>query len=112
MTPRRKLLILPAGILGSFAEEIDLGDDLAGFAGAFIVRTLAISQLVPTIILTWLPTWPDKATDGSECDWKLASAAESRRTCDPEPAISTTWPIGASLAAGLAGDAGRVLPPR
>ena len=32
------------------------------------VRTLAISQLLPTIILTWLPTWPDMATDGSACD--------------------------------------------
>jgi len=29
------------------------------------VRTLATSQLLPTFILIWLPTWPDMAIDAS-----------------------------------------------
>src|SRR4051812_25305131 len=58
-----------------------------------MVRTLAISQLAPTIILTCDPTWPDIATEGSECDWSAASVGPSMRICEPEPAISTTSPI-------------------
>ena len=68
------------------------------------MRTLAISQLVPTIILTWLPTWPDMATDGSLL--RLESAAgclASMQICEPEPAISITLPIGASFSGGRAG---------
>src|SRR6185503_15619825 len=49
-------------------------------------------------IFTWLPTWPDMATDGSACDCRAASAAAFIRICDPEPAISTTSPIAPSCA--------------
>ncbi len=62
------------------------------------VRTLAISQLLPTAILTWLPTWPDMATAGSECDCREASIAPSMRIREPEPAMSTTLPTGGSSA--------------
>ena len=86
-----------------------MGDELAGFAG-LSVRTLAISQLLPTTVLIWLPTWPDMATDGSACDCIAATVAASMRICDPEPAISTTVPIAPGAGpAGLGRRGGRFI---
>ena len=51
-----------------------MGDQLAARRRPRSVRTLAISQLLPTTILIWLPTWPDMATDGSLCDCSAVSA--------------------------------------
>ncbi len=70
------------------------------------VRTLAISQLLPTTILTWLPTCPDIATAGSPWDWSEPSIAPSIRIREPEPAMSTTLPIGASATEEVAARTG------
>ena len=59
---------LAVGRPGALAKEVDEGGDLAA-GSPRIVRTLAMSQFSPTVILTWLPTWPDMAIDGSLWDW-------------------------------------------
>ena len=65
------------------------------------VRTLAISQLAPTFILIWLPTWPDMAIDGSGWFIRCGRRAACIMTRDPDPAISTTRPI-AGIGVGVA----------
>jgi hypothetical protein len=70
------------------------------------VRTLAISQLPPTFILTWLPTWPDMATDGSLRQARekfLGVHADLRaRSGDLEHlADDRRGPLGTGLGAGL-----------
>jgi hypothetical protein len=46
------------------------------------------------LILTWLPTWPASAIDGSSSSMHSLSRCRSSAICDPEPAISSTMPIG------------------
>jgi hypothetical protein len=101
VTPRRKLLSLPPESLVPSPRKSTWAKTSPSSL-ARIVRTLAISQLLPTVILTWLPTCPDIATDGSLCDWNAASVAPSMRIWEPEPAISTTSPMGDSFSAEAA----------
>ena len=88
----------PAGRILAFAEEVDVGDDGSPSSPARSVRTLAISQLLPTFILTWLPTWPAMAIDGSLWSSSACSWVASMLTVNPEPAISWTVPIAGTSA--------------
>jgi hypothetical protein len=54
---------------------------------------LAISQVLPTRILIWLPTWPALAIAASLLPASASSARWSNITWLDEPAISSTVPI-------------------
>src|SRR6187402_1278166 len=72
----------------------------------FWLRTLASSHPSGVLILTWLPTWPASAIEGSPSAMHSLSRCRSSAICDPEPAISSTMPIGSSALSTLAAFAG------
>src|SRR5690606_39704936 len=58
------------------------------------LRTLASNHPSLVLILTWLPTWPASAIEGSSSPMHSFKRCKSSAICEPDPAISRTTPIG------------------